>query len=375
MKTIDELQAELRLICSELEKLKESQKAETREVNFREIAARAERYPILGHPMWNEDEHTKDMYILMLLSVAALDDDKYEESFMTIYRIAFGMNFSGNMEDLFLSAKSMKFETLDECTRLFLNGNLSLVLLLECMMIAAGFENGKRRAMEYIAQLAVMLNVSKDEIEFLANLARVVLTQDLNEYKTNKLNVYGDIFDCYLNNFENVFCIQIIEASSIFDNSIHPTQSLKSIQFRNSKIILNYDFLGSERKPVNREINTTNMILDYIKYTDTKEISKEDIITAMAKEEERKIKATSEKEMRQAYITAVERMDKKMSLFYTPATPAVKPMALIKRMDVFYQMYPLTSIIFGVMSNHPLAHSKAIAQYIAAGGVIDKQDK
>ena len=131
-----------------VKKLKESQKAETREVNFREIAARAERYPILGHPMVNEVEHTKDMYILMLLSVAALDDEKYEESFMTIYRIAFGMNFSGNIESLFLSAKSMKFETLDECTRLFLNSKLRLVLLLECMMIAAGFENGKRRAME-----------------------------------------------------------------------------------------------------------------------------------------------------------------------------------------------------------------------------------
>ena len=315
MKTIDELQAELRLICSELEKLKESQKAETREVNFREIAARAERYPISGHPMVNEVEYTKDMYILMLLSVAALDDEKYEESFMTIYRIAFGMNFSGNIESLFLSAKSMKFETLDECTRLFLNSKLRLVLLLECMMIAAGFENGKRRAIEYISQLAVMLNVSKDDIEFLANLARVVLTQDLNEYKTDFLNVYGDIFDCYIDVFSGYLKIELITVSRTkrFEGLEYNISSVRekgngNISFTyQSRIIRTIGGTNNDSKQI--EIDTSDMIVNYLNHKITK------------------VKNNHEK------------------------------------------------LIFGVMSNHPLAHSKAIAQYIAAGGVIDKQDK
>ena len=315
MKTIDELQAELRLICSELEKLKESQKAETREVNFREIAARAERYPISGHPMVNEVEYTKDMYILMLLSVAALDDEKYEESFMTIYRIAFGMNFSGNIESLFLSAKSMKFETLDECTRLFLNSKLRLVLLLECMMIAAGFENGKRRAIEYISQLAVMLNVSKDDIEFLANLARVVLTQDLNEYKTDFLNVYGDIFDCYIDVFSGYLKIELITVSRTkrFEGLEYNISSVRekgngNISFTyQSRIIRTIGGTNNDSKQI--EIDTSDMIVNYLNHKITK------------------VKNNHEK------------------------------------------------LIFGVMSNHPLAHSKAIAQYIAAGGVIDKQEK
>ena len=327
MKTIDELQAELRLICSELEKLKESQKAETREVNFREIAARAERYPILGHPMVNEDEHTKDMYILMLLSVAALDDEKYEESFMTIYRIAFGMWFSGNIESLFLSAKSMKFETLDECTRLFLNSKLRLVLLLECMMIAAGFENGKRKAMEYISQLAVMLNVGKDEIEFLANLARVVLTQDLNEYKTDFLNVYGDIFDCYIDVFSGYLKIELITVSRTkrFEGLEYNISSVRekgngNISFTyQSRIIrtiweTNNDSKHKQIKHKQIEIDTSDMIVNYLNHKITK------------------VKNNAEKNNHE-------------------------------------------KLIFGVMSNHPLAHSKAIAQYIAAGGVIDKQEK
>ena len=341
MKTIDELQAELRLICSELEKLKESQKAETREVNFREIAARAERYPISGHPMVNEVEHTKDMYILMLLSVAALDDEKYEESFMTIYRIAFGMNFSGNIESLFLSAKSMKFETLDECTWLFLNSKLRLVLLLECMMIAAGFENGKRRAMEYISQLAVMLNVSKDDIEFLANLARVVLTQDLNEYKTDKLNVYGDIFDFYIDTFAYSFDIQLIYSTVLTkaNSNSNNMYALYSIQMENEKIVFKFaeplgfaGFFGgcflNDLSSKNR-LNFDNKIENII--------STNNMI--------------------------VNVLDSELPNIY------IEPYS--SQMEHLFRK----NFLFGVMSNHPLAHSKAIAQYIAAGGVIDKQEK
>ena len=317
MKTIDELQAELRLICSELEKLKESQKAETREVNFREIAARAERYPILGHPMVNEDEHTKDMYILMLLSVAALDDEKYEESFMTIYRIAFGMWFSGNIESLFLSAKSMKFETLDECTRLFLNSKLRLVLLLECMMIAAGFENGKRKAMEYISQLAVMLNVGKDEIEFLANLARVVLTQDLNEYK---LDVQTDtsLYDCYLVNFLSEFDIQFIEVPYSIIRKGRQRILLHVID--NADI----NFFIDNYKIIDEKLNIVYKFKD--SYNDD---SRTEVIDLNGKIIDYYLKK---------YNKSNHRNDK---------------------------------VLVGVTSKHPLAHSMAMKKYKDAGGIIE----
>lgn len=342
MKTIDELQAELRRICSELEVIKESQKADTREVNFREIAARAERYPISNHPMVNTDEHTKDMYLLMLLSTAALDDEKYEESFMTIYRIAYGMCFSGDLEALFLSAKQMKFETLDECTRLFIGSNLRLVLLLECMMVAAGFERGKRRAMEYISQLAVMLNIGKDEIEFLANLARVVLTQDLNEYKTDKLNVYGNVFDCYINVFEPYFSITLIYEYIVKKEgeSVYSLESIDSTD--NKQIIFNYQSvdlndllagLPTGRREFSRVIDVSNVYQDYFVSDFPKAV---------------------DVKKRRSYVG--------LSSFFSSS------------IDDFISensKYAEKPYLFGVTSAHPLAHSKAIAQFIAAGGVIN----
>ena len=68
MKTIGEIQSELRKLCQELEALKQETKAN--EVDLKKILAVASRYPIENHPMLNEDEHHKDMYLQILFSVA-----------------------------------------------------------------------------------------------------------------------------------------------------------------------------------------------------------------------------------------------------------------------------------------------------------------
>ena len=62
MKTIGEIQSELRKLCQELEALKQEQEAKVNEVDLKKISAVASRYPIENHPMLNEDEHHKDLY-------------------------------------------------------------------------------------------------------------------------------------------------------------------------------------------------------------------------------------------------------------------------------------------------------------------------
>ena len=308
MKTIDELQAELRKICSELDKIKEAQQTETQQINFKELSSRTERYPIAGHPLKTADEYTKDMYLLILLSVADMESDKYEQSFTTIYRIAHGMEFKGNMETLFMSAKKMTFEKIDECTRLFLESDIKMILLLECMLLSAEFDKGRKKAMEYIAQLAILLNVGKRQIIFLSNLARVVLMQDLDEYKTDILNEY-DVFDCYLDKFEKKFNIELIKApkGQKLDKN-KPDNFVTSFVYaetRNNKIYAVYNNLYWDfYMKLEIEIDIKNSIVDYI--------------------------ASSK------YKTVSNGQD----------------------------------VIIGISSNHPLAHSKAIRQYKEAGGEI-----
>ncbi len=239
MKTIEELQAQLKQICAELDALKAAQSPETPETNFKEIAAKASRYPITGHPLAKDDEHTKEMYMLMLMSVIVLDSEKYTKSFMTFYRIAAGMGYNGNAEELMLKAQTMKFETLDEITRLFGKDDKRLMLLLECMLIAAQFDNGKRKAMEYIAELASLMNVSKEQITFLSNLARVILTQDLNEYKYEDFSLPVRYFDCYLCYVEKGGGIELLYADAVQGVGFLMNR-LHHVEFDKGKIRLDY---------------------------------------------------------------------------------------------------------------------------------------
>ncbi len=208
MKSIEELQADVQRLYQELEeRRKMEQEAAPQTVNFSTISAKAQRYAIEGHPMTACDEHTQQMYLMILLSVASLDDSAYTESFCTIYRIAHGMHFEGDVQELFLSAQQMNFEKLDECTRLFLHDEKRLLLLLECLVIAGAFEAGKKRTMEYIAELFLLMKLTKEEITFLSHFARVILTQDITEYKCEIPNTYGELFECYLKLVESQFKI------------------------------------------------------------------------------------------------------------------------------------------------------------------------
>ncbi len=198
MKTIEELQADLKQLYADLEERRiMEQESVPQTVNFDELSSRAERYKIKNHPMSGKDEREQEMYLLVLLSVIALDDNVYEKSFSLLYRISHGMGFKGDVQELFLKAQQMNFNTVDEITRMFINDNVRLVLLMECIMISQSFKKEKKKATEYIAELCVLMKLEKEQIILISNIARVILTQDIKEYKCNIKNIY-EVFNCYI---------------------------------------------------------------------------------------------------------------------------------------------------------------------------------
>lgn len=198
MKSIEELQADLKQLYAELEERKlMEQETVPKTVDFAQLSSKAERTKIEGHPMQGRDEHEQGMYLLLLLSVIALDDTVYETSFSLLYRIAHGMGFKGDVQELFLQANQLKFERLDEVTRLFIKDDVRLVMLMECMMLAQSFKKEYKKAMEYVAELCILMKLEKEQIIMISNIARVVLTQNVAEYKCAVKNTY-DVFHCYL---------------------------------------------------------------------------------------------------------------------------------------------------------------------------------
>lgn len=198
MKSIEELQAELKQLYADLEERRIMElESVPQTVNFDELSSKAERCKIENHPMSSKDEREQEMYLLLLLSVISLDDNAYEKSFSLLYRISHGMGFNGNVQELFLKAQQMNFNTIDEITRMFINDDVRLVLLMECIMISQCFQKEKKKAVDYVSELCILMKLEKEQIILISNIARVVLMQDANEYKCEVKNTY-EVFDCYL---------------------------------------------------------------------------------------------------------------------------------------------------------------------------------
>ena len=317
MKTIAEIQSELRKLCQELEALKQEQEAKAKEVDLKKICAVASRYPIENHPMLNEDEHHKDMYLQILFSVAVLEKQNNEDGIKTICRIAYGMGYTGDFESLLIKAQTMNFDILDECTRLFGKSELKYILLLECMLVTAEFDGGKRRALESISELAVLLNIPKEDIIFLANLARVILTQDLNEYKID-VQTNTSLYDCYLANFLSEFDIQFIEVPySIIRKGRKRILTLVSDS-------ADINFFIDNCKIIDEKLNIVYKFKD--SYNDD---SRTEVIDLNGKIIDYYLKK---------YNKSNHRNDK---------------------------------VLVGVTSKHPLAHSMAMKKYKDAGGIIE----
>ncbi len=253
MKTIDEIQNELNMIVAELERLKKKENVDEQTVDFTQISARAKRYPMEGHPLFQKDNYTKKKYITLLLTIAQYDDEHIEDSLMLAHRVAWGAGYltdDKNLNDEFIAAKLVNFKQLDEWSALFLNDDIKMVLVLEQLMTAGMFDKGRTPAIEFISSLCILLDVDKRKLTFLANMARVILTNDAEQYSCD-INNEWDIFDCYLKNIEFERKIYNVSVEKFLENGSEMLNGLLKVELNqdreNEKIYIKryYDGAGT----------------------------------------------------------------------------------------------------------------------------------
>ncbi len=232
MKTIEEIQSELRTLAHELEELKESRSAGEREIDFERLSIDGSHKPITPHPLENYDEYAQKCYLTMLLTVARFDDDKLPVSLLFAHRLAFGMRYlikGENLQEEYIAAQTLSYKQLDDLVEVFKGTDERLMLILECMLTAGMFGKGKKDAIDYIVQLSQLLELSRDDMVFLSNMAAVILTQDLNAYKCDVQNKY-EFFDCYLKLFEFEVNVVIEAAIANYKNVTLTPEALDNIE-------------------------------------------------------------------------------------------------------------------------------------------------
>lgn len=200
MKTIDDIQRELKSLASELEQLKESKNDSVPDIDFAKISAHGMRFPIKNHPMKNCDKHQQKCYLTLLLSIVNFDKDVMVDTITFIHRIAYGMGYLKEGKDLseeYLAAQALTFAQLDEMTKLFLKSDMRFMFIEECLILSGAFKKGRSKAFEYISELADMLVIKTDEMKVIANIAAVIVSRDPKKYKLKQQNPY-DFMECYL---------------------------------------------------------------------------------------------------------------------------------------------------------------------------------
>lgn len=200
MKTIEEIQRELRGLADELEHIKEARPSEKFGSDWERISADAFAKAIKPHPLEGFDKYWQKRYITILLTVVALDEQGSEKGLFLVYRIAFGMGYLekyGSLMEEYKSAKTLSYKQLDDLSWIFSDKDEKLMLILECLLIAGTFEKSRNIAVKYIARLSELLGLTEENMVFLSNLAAVVLTQDTSNYNCEIWNEW-ELFNCYL---------------------------------------------------------------------------------------------------------------------------------------------------------------------------------
>lgn len=215
MKTIEQIQSEVKKLYNELEVLRQAQ--EPQQIDLDKIIRLSMHNTIPDHPMQQSDTWQKECYLKLLFSVAVLEKQHYEETLKTAVRIACSIGINEDVERLLIEARKINAEVLDEFAKQFRDSSIKYLFLLECMLISAPF--GNKKALTYIAELATWLKIEKQEMVFLAHTARVIITQDLKEYKINTPNHYSAL-NCYLEPFRAEFDIRMVYVPCVCNSSL-----------------------------------------------------------------------------------------------------------------------------------------------------------
>lgn len=188
MRTITEMQKEIKNISSALEELSkdimdfEKKDEKPAEDVFKKIKVDARRNPILEHPLSTKDDVIKTHYMTLLVSAIYSTNKKPLDAWLLAQRIACGISLSQELSDISLDASSLTEKQIDEFTYSIIENNLEEIFSFDLLLLFAVCDSSDSKMLEYIATLISLVNCSKQKLDKLSVLAKIVVSQNSNEY-------------------------------------------------------------------------------------------------------------------------------------------------------------------------------------------------
>lgn len=212
MKTISELQSEVRgikkdlvdieerltNIDEELSNHKDSANTSSKGNNIYELA---KTFPKIEHPILNEDRTVQNNYFSILLMISTMDDSINDEQLLFLQRIAISDEQNSRLDKYLANLGSINFKTvlyqLDETVK----REYSKQLLLDMIILSNLSKSVNRKSYEIIASISAFLGVERQEVKEITQVAKAILLNDSTYLLDINDTYYFDYdldFDYYL---------------------------------------------------------------------------------------------------------------------------------------------------------------------------------
>lgn len=167
---------------------------------FREI--KPILFKIEGHPIANEDTFVKELYISLLCSIAAYDNEIADSEKLYIERIIAVCKLEQNFSTYLKLGLEPKKETIDEFIKAFGKKDLGYCFIADALIIAASDGILADKELDLIAELSEILMLNKKDLEIIAELVGILISQNedgLTNFIKNRKSMKG--LGCLVNSF------------------------------------------------------------------------------------------------------------------------------------------------------------------------------
>lgn len=181
---LTDLQLELRYIeehianlHSEIEKMK-PQPAEEKKADFKQITKLAEKNPIKINSIFEATIETQKIIISSLAYMLLLDESDFYSRLLYLCRLAKGCGYDVTAEDIYKSGLEFEMSDINNLCNTIAEYKYSY--LVEALLIANYSKEASVEVLSLIADVAQLLDVSKEQLRVLGTTAKGVLMNDMD---------------------------------------------------------------------------------------------------------------------------------------------------------------------------------------------------
>lgn len=165
---------------------------------------KGEEYALTNSELVDLDEYIKALYLKMLCTVVHFGGDPAEMQILYLNRILHGMRLEGTVEEHMRKALEISDTDIREFVTMVKEGNIRYYFTLDGLLLASmGYLGHSRYG--YLAEIIEVIDVTKDDLEYLCLVAKSVLQQQSSLYDDAKMKrnqrVEQADFTPYLKNY------------------------------------------------------------------------------------------------------------------------------------------------------------------------------